>query len=82
MASGQAHLPPTGPARAITQRGLPLRKDLAYDLTGHIRQPEVAASVAEGQLLVVQTQQRQQRGVQVVGVHAALDGADHRCHRS
>ena len=39
-----------------------------------IGQPEVAAAVAVGQPLVVDAQQVQDRGVQVVDVDAVLDG--------
>ena len=42
----------------------------------HVGQAEVAAGVAVGQAFVVEAQQVQQRGVQVVDADAVLDGAE------
>ena len=42
----------------------------------HVRQPEVAARVAEGEAFVVEAQQVQNRGLEVVdvdGIHLGLD---------
>ena len=42
----------------------------------HVGQAEVAAGVAVGELLVVEAQQVQDRGVQVVDVDLVLDGLE------
>ena len=50
------------------------RQDLPHHLAMHIGQPEVAAGVAVGEPGVVEAEQVQDRGVQVVDVHGVLDG--------
>ena len=40
----------------------------------HIGQPEIAAGVAVGELLVIQAKQGENRGVQIVNVHRIVDG--------
>ena len=42
----------------------------------HIRQSEVAASIAIGQFLVIETEQVQYGGVQIVDVNLVLDGRE------
>ena len=42
----------------------------------HVGQAEVAALEAEGELRVVEAEQVQDRGVQVVNVDAVLDGVE------
>ena len=42
----------------------------------HVGQAEVAAGVAVGELLVVEAEQVQDRGVQVVDVDAVFDGLE------
>ena len=59
-----------------------LREDPLHHVPLHVRQPEVAAGVAVGQLLVVQPEQVQHRGVQVVDVDLVLDGVVARSRRS
>src|SRR5262245_48152898 len=51
-----------------------LRHDLPHDLPMHIGQPEVAAAVAEGELLVVEADEVEDGGVEVVDVDAVFDG--------
>ena len=53
---------------------LPLRQNPVHHFAGHVGQPEVAALVAVGEPLVVDAQQVQHRGVQVVDVHDVVDG--------
>ena len=43
-----------------------LRHDLLDDAAVHIREPEIAARVAIGEPFVIQSQQVQHRGVQIV----------------
>ena len=50
-----------------------LSKDLLHHFPVDIRQAEVAAGVAVGQFLVVEAQQPQDGGVQVVHVDLVLD---------
>src|SRR6266487_3653409 len=50
-----------------------LTNNLMDDLSMHIRESERAALVAIGQPLVVEAQQMQHRGVQIVHVHRLLD---------
>ncbi len=50
-----------------------LRQNLLHDIAVHVGQPVVAAGVAVGEPLVVEAQQVQHRGVQVVDVDAAAD---------
>ena len=52
------------------------RKYLPRHRARDICQSEIAAGVAIGQLLVVDAHQRQQGRVQIVDVHAAIDGMD------
>ena len=49
---------------------------LLDDLAVDVGQPEVAAGVAVGELLVVEAQQMEDRGVQVVDVDLVLDGLE------
>ena len=62
------------------RRGLTLawssRQDVADDLALHVGQAEVAAGVAVGQPRVVQAQQVEDRGVEVVDVDAVLGDVD------
>ena len=51
-------------------------EDPLRDAAGGVGQAEVAAGVAERQPRVVQPEQVQDGGVQVVGVHRPLDGPD------
>ena len=51
-----------------------LRENLERHLAGHVGQPEIAAAVAVRQPLVVEAQQVQHGRVQIVDVHAVLDG--------
>src|SRR6266446_3512534 len=53
----------------------PSRHDLAHHPAMDVSEPEVAATVAEGQAFVIQAHQVQDGGVQVVVVDAVLDGA-------
>jgi hypothetical protein len=46
----------------------PLRQQPAHDFPPHVRQPKVAAGVAVRQAFVVEAQQEQHGGVQVVNV--------------
>src|SRR5690348_6779568 len=48
-------------------------KDLFHYLAGHVGQALVPAAVAEGQALVVQAEQVQDGGVEVVDAHLPLD---------
>src|SRR5262249_27812397 len=52
----------------------PLRKDLLDDVAEHVGESEIAARVAIGQLLVIDSEQMQDRRVQVVDVDLPLDG--------
>ena len=54
----------------------PLRDQLLHHLAVHVGQAEVAAGVAVGELLVVEAQQVQDRGVQVVDVDLVLHGLE------
>ncbi len=49
-----------------------LSQDIPHNLAVHIRQAEVAAGVVEGQLLVVEAQQVQDRRLEVVDVDGVL----------
>src|SRR5207249_8347560 len=49
-----------------------LSNNLIEDLSVHIRESERATLVAIGQLLVVEAQQMQHRGVQIMHVHQLL----------
>jgi hypothetical protein len=49
-----------------------LRNDIRHDISMHIRQTEVTASVAVGQFQVIQPQQVQDGGVEVVEVDLVL----------
>ena len=53
-----------------------LRQNLLHHAPRHVGQAEVAAGVAERQLLVVQPQQVQDRGVEVVDVDGVLGDVD------
>ena len=46
------------------------------DIAGDVGQAEVAAGVAVGELRVVEAQQVQDRGVQIVDVNSVLDGLE------
>ena len=59
---------------ALCDQKSPLSKNPSMHLAVHVGQAEVAAAVAVGQPLVIQAHQVQDRGVQVVDVHAVLDG--------
>ena len=47
--------------------------DVANNVAGHIRQAEIAAAVTVGQLCVIEAEQMQNRGMQIVDVHGILD---------
>src|SRR5262245_1239585 len=49
------------------------RQDFPHHLSIHVRQSVIAAGVAVSQRLVVQTQEVQDRGMQIVDVNAAAD---------
>src|SRR5438128_9078765 len=51
------------------------RQDSLHHLAEVVREPEIASVVAVGQFLVVEPQQPQDRGVQVVHVYFVLDRA-------
>ena len=51
-----------------------LRQDVPHNLAVHVGQAEVSAGVAVGEPGVVEAQQVQDRGVQVVDVDGFLDG--------
>src|SRR6186713_1291289 len=51
-------------------------QDVLDDVSGDVGQPEVAAAVAEGEPRVVQAEEVQDGGVQVVDVDAVLDGLE------
>ena len=53
-----------------------LSNEFVNNAAFNVRQPEVAAGVAVGELLVVEAQEVQNRGVQVVDVDAVLDGLE------
>ena len=55
---------PTSSSRQLDRS--PSRQDVMHDVAMHVGQSEVAAGVAIGQLRVVDPQQVQDRGVQVV----------------
>ena len=46
------------------------------DLAVHVGQAEVSAGVAVGELFVVEAEEVEDRGVQVVDVHLVLDGLE------
>ena len=74
---GPVRLARDRPARPALRRFvLPtrLRRGPLDDLARHVGQAEVAAVVAVGQLLVVEAEQVQDRGVQVVDADAVVDG--------
>src|ERR1051326_281253 len=50
-----------------------LRHQRVNDLPRNIRQPEITSVVPVGQLLVVETQQGQDGGVQIMNVHLVFD---------
>src|SRR5690606_21482186 len=56
--------------------GSALCKDLADHATMHIRQPEIAPRVAIRQAFVIESQQMQHGGMQVVDGHRVLDRAE------
>ena len=80
--------PPRQRRRQDGRRGVKMasragsRHDLFHHIPGDVGQAEVAAGVAEGQPLVVQAEQVQERGVQVVDVDLVLDGVNSRSRRS
>ena len=65
---------PTGLPCRIGPRGS--RHHLLDHLAVDVGQAEVAAGVAVGELLVVEAEQVQDRGVQVVDVDLVLDGGE------
>src|SRR6266542_3597892 len=56
--------------------GGPLGQDFSNNLAVHVGQPEVASAVAVGELCVIQAQQVQNRGVQIVDVNLVLHGLE------
>src|SRR5947208_326903 len=65
--------PPPASKAASTASRAALRQNLAHHASRHVGQPKVAAAVAIGELEVVETEQVQDRGVQVVNVDAILN---------
>ena len=51
------------------------RQNVAHNFACHIGQPEIAAGVAVGELGVVEAQEMEDRGVEVVDVNRVLDHA-------
>ena len=60
----------------MVARSLPLCNQVVNDASMNVGQAEVAAGVAVGELLVVEAEQVQDRGVQVVDVDRVLDGLE------
>src|SRR5262249_11154702 len=58
------------------QNERPLGQHLLDDLSRHVGQPFVPAVVQEGQLFVIEADQVQERGVEVVDRDAIFDGAE------
>jgi len=55
----------------------PLRgsgQDVAYDSAMNIGQAEIAAAVVVGESLVIQTEQMENRGMEIMDVDAVFDG--------
>src|SRR4051812_2462038 len=79
---GKAKTEPSAARRSRSADGSPLSrppwlgKDLGRDVTPDIRQAEITARVAIRQLLVIQSHRREQRRVEIVRVHPALDRLD------
>ena len=59
----------TNGMRTPTRPSFPLSKDRLDNFAGYIGQPEAPALIFESQALVVDSQQAQQRGVEVMDVH-------------
>lgn len=53
-----------------------LRNELLDDVPAHVRKPEVAALELVSELQVIETQQMQNSGLQIVDVHAVFDGIE------
>src|ERR1051326_7561255 len=53
-----------------------LRNVIVNDVSSHICEPEIAAAIAVGQLGVVDAEQEQNRGMNVVDVNRLLDGLE------
>ena len=51
-----------------------LSKNLSHDIACDVGQSKISAGVVVGELLVIEPHEGEQRGVQVVHVHPALDG--------
>src|SRR6266542_4896230 len=69
---GCAHTHSAVPQPSLSPFSLRLSiKDLPYNMALNVRQPEIAAGVAEGQARVVQAEQVQQRRVHIVHVDLA-----------
>ena len=60
-------------SRSRSESALPSCEDIASDVAADVGQAEVAAAVAVRQPLVIEAHEVQDRGVQVVDVHAVLD---------
>ena len=61
--------------RLIARRAkIRLRKNLVDDATVHVGQPEIAAGMSIRQPGVIETQQMQHGGVQIVYMHSTFDG--------
>ncbi len=67
---------PTGPSLCLRLRDRcnASRDDVPHHCPIRIRQFEIPTRMAERQLLVIQTQQRQDRRVQIVDLHFVFDG--------
>ena len=51
-------------------------KDFANDVSRHVGQTEISASIAVRQSLVVQAQEREQIGMKVGRIHSSFDGVN------
>ena len=68
-------------AASSRRRCLLLGQKILHDVAVHVGEAEIAAGVAEGELLVIEAQQVQDRRVQVMDVHLVLDRARSRTRR-
>src|SRR5205814_8009346 len=73
--------PKTSASKAMTAlsnfmcfAGAPSGDDVAHHFAVHVGQPEVAAAITVGELFVIEAQEIENGGVQVVDVDAVFDG--------
>ena len=64
------------PSTTVPRAVYASRQQLRHHLAMHVGQPEIAALETVGQLGVIEAEQVQQRGVQVVDVNAILDDVE------